>query len=107
MTDSQLNVALAQARGWRCLCGHDWIAPLDPFESRYSQPLADFTTDPAASLDLIEFMRGKGYSLEISTFTGKWVCLFQGHDNELRARADTFPLAVAEAAALALGISET
>lgn len=45
MNNNEQNEAIAKALGWRCLAGHDWIAPGEPFDSAYSQLLPDFTND--------------------------------------------------------------
>lgn len=37
-------VMIAEFCGWRCLCGHDWIAPGEPMDSNYSQELPKFTS---------------------------------------------------------------
>lgn len=54
LTTEQVNRMCAEAIGWRCLCGHDWIAPGEPLDSTFSQELPNYATDPASALTLCE-----------------------------------------------------
>lgn len=40
---TELRIAVALRAGWRCLCGHDWIAPGEPADAKYAQELPDYT----------------------------------------------------------------
>lgn len=45
MSPEAQRIAIAQACGWRCLAGHDWIAPGEPFDARHSEEPPDYLND--------------------------------------------------------------
>lgn len=77
MNPEEIRVAAAKEMGWRCFAGHDWIAPSDQFESRYTQELPQYTTSCDAALELVEKLREEGWRCSLNNgLDGGWECEF-------------------------------
>ena len=79
-----------------CICQVDGCVADNDF--RNQNP--DYTTDPAAMLELIEAVRAKGFDVEMFSDANEWlVCISVTGSgaNEMREVSDTLPMAVARA----------
>lgn len=97
MNPEDIRVAVAEEMEWRCFAGHDWVAPSDPFESRYTQELPQYTTSCDAALELVEKLRGEGWSISIDSFHDVWDVTFNNINEERTipvCGAPTLPMAI-------------
>ncbi len=82
MSPEKQRIAIAQACGWRCLGGHDWIAPGEPLDFRYSQELPAYCNDPASALTLCDRLASMGWNCDINQGLDKtWECTARLNDD--------------------------
>lgn len=113
MTPELMRIALAKELGWRLwpIIGFTPPGTTPPFTLGSYPPLPNYPEDANAALEVVSMMRGRGWNW--NAFSKHDGTYFSFHNvegdivssaNHFAATAETMPLAICEAACLALNI---